>query len=393
MNVSRKKKVLIFLVWYGMGGSTIYISQYVSYLVSNNYKVYIVCRKRDKGSNYLKDLGANPIYVHFPFALNFTALDEFNNSLKKHIIDIIKLFGGFFLSLSLLLIYRPNIVIIGEFNEIPVLLSSSLFRNKTICLFQTSISKKNWKRFILFKLLKKINHLVGITDLHAEEIPLKDKLLIIPNIYIDFDLRGANNIIENLEIGNNQIILFVGGISRIKGTIHFIKLALELLKLRNDISFIILGRYHKRFKTKYAIGIDDSDFTYNEEIFKIIGNYLDTKFKFLGEVDNVGQIMKQAALLINTNIYPHFSRPIVEAWANKVPVISHEDEFTRNMSHHNDSIKFIEVGKYEKNANVIKDLLNNKIEKDQLIRAGYYNYLNYYSLDSIKEKLHIIFNE
>jgi glycosyltransferase involved in cell wall biosynthesis len=374
-----------------MGGSTIYISQYVSYLVSNNYKVYIVCRKRDKGSNYLKVLGANLIYVHFPFALNFTALDEFNNSLKKHIIDIIKLFGGFFLSLSLLLIHRPNIVIIGEFNEIPVLLSSSLFRNKTICLFQTSISKRKWKRFILFKLLKKINHLVGITDFHAEEIPYKDKLLIIPNIYIDIDLHGASNAIEDLEIGNNQVILFVGGINRIKGTIDFITLALELLKLRNDICFIILGRFHRRFRTKYAVGIDDSDLTYNEQIFKIIGNHLDTKFKFLGEVDNVVQIMKQADLLINTNIYPHFSRPIVEAWANKVPVISYEDLFTRNMSHYSDSIKFIEEGNYEKNANLINDLLNSKKEKDQLIRAGYDNYLNHYSLDSIKEKLHNIF--
>ena len=387
------KKVLIFLVWYGMGGSTLYISQYVTYLVKNGYRVFVVCRKPDKGSFFLKQIGAIPIYVHFPFALNFTALDEFNNTVKKRIIDFIKLVIGFFLSLYLLLIYKPKIVIIGEFCEIPVLLSASLFRNKTICLFQTSISRTKWKRIILFHLLKSIDHLVGITPLHTTILPFKDKINIVPNILISTNNTSKSIEINNLTVKDSKVIFFMGGISRTKGTHYFVEIALELLKLRNDLCFIIAGNFHKRFKTKLCKGSDNNDFYYNEIIFTRIGDLLDKKFIFLGEIIGITEVLKMSDLLMSTNIYPHFSRPIVEAYANKIPVAANLDTYTKYMCHNKESILLIDNMRTVESARLINVLLNSKMHIEKQIFEGYNNYKKYYSQEVAENALAKLFLE
>jgi glycosyltransferase involved in cell wall biosynthesis len=387
------KKVLIFPVWYGMGGSTMYVSQYVSYLVSNKYEVYVVCRKKDKGSSFLKDIGAKPVYIYFPFTLNFTALDELNNSLKKILIDIIKLFGGFFISLSLLLIYRPGNLIIGEFCEIPVLLSSSLFRNKTICFFQTTISSNKWKRFILFRLLKNINHLVGITDLHTFDVPYKDKICTVPNFYPNIGISSTNILVDKLNLNGDRVVLFMGGVSKIKGTRQFIEIALELIKLRKDLCFVIAGSFHKSFQTKYGIGENDSEYDYNKDIFDMIGDFIDIKFKFLGEINYTNNVLKHSALFISANTYPHFSRPIVEAWANKVPVVANEDLFTKYMCHDSDSILFIDFLHPDKSAIKINDLLNNTKNIEKQVSEGYCSYRTYYSQEVATLALDKLFKE
>jgi glycosyltransferase involved in cell wall biosynthesis len=362
-----------------MGGSTMYVSQYVSYLVSKKYEVYVVCRKKDKGSSYLKDIGAKLVYIYFPFTLNFTALDELNNSLKKRIIDIIKLIGGFFISLTLLLIYRPGNLIIGEFCEIPVILSSSLFRSRTICFFQTSISRSKIKRFILFKLLKNIDHLVGITDLHTLDVPFKDKVYTVPNSILKTGITSPNILANNLNPDSCRVILFMGGVCKTKGTKLFVEIALELLKLRTDLCFIIAGSFHKHFQTRFSIGESDSEYDYNKEVFNLVGDLIDIKFKFLGEINYINDLLKQSDLLISTNTYPHFSRPIVEAWANKIPVVANEDMFTKYMRHNRESILLIDKFNIEKSAKLIDDLLNNTMSKKKQIIEGYNNYKTFYS--------------
>jgi glycosyltransferase involved in cell wall biosynthesis len=374
-------KILIFPVWYGMGGSTMYVGQYVSYLVSNNHDVFVVCRKKDKGSNYLRNLGAKIIFVKFPFTMNFTAQDETNDSLRKRIIDVIKLFGGFFISLTIILIYRPGKIVIGEFCEIPVLLSASLFRKKTICFFQTSISKRKWKRIILFKLIKNVDQLVGITELHTMEIPYKEKILTVPNCYSFLKGNFPNSVLDQLSMGGEKLVLFMGGVCETKGTRHFIEIALELLKLRTDLCFIIAGSFHRSFKSKHAIGENNSEYNYNKIVFNLIGGLIDIKFKFLGEINYINDVLKRSDLFISTNTYPHFSRPIVEAWANKVPVVANEDLFIKHMCHNKESILLIDISQIDKAAKMINLLLNDKKKSENQIIAGYSNYESYYSKD------------
>ncbi len=392
MDRKTHKKILIFLPWYGLGGSTLYISQYVRYLSNNNYTVYAVCRKKDKGSEYLKSLGAKIINIHFPFTLNFSALDKYNNSIKKKIIDIVKLIGGFIISFFLILIYKPNIVLIGEFIQIPILFSSILQNKKTICLFQTSISNNRIKRKFLFKILKKIDYLVGITDIHIKDIPHVKQAVIIPNIYINEKGLNRNYSFNEMDCFDTKKIVFIGGINKIKGTLEFIKISLELLKLRNDLCFIIIGRFNKSFKTKYAQGNEESDYDYNLQIFELIGDLIDTKFKFLGEIDYVDQVINKCHFLISTNIYPHFSRPIIEAWANKVVVIAYEDIFTKYMEHNMNCIQFIEKDKIIDTTILINALIDNEEKLNNFIKIGFNNYLNHYSYNSIENKLKMLFN-
>jgi len=390
MKSNSNDRVLIFLVWYGLGGSTIYVGQYVSFLVKNKYKVYVVCRKKDKGSEYLKGLGAIPIYIHFPFALNFTALDKKNDSAKKRIIDVFKLFGGTILSFFLILFCRPDIVIIGEFCQIPVLLSNYLFNNKSICLFQTSISKIKWKRKVLFSLLKRVTHLVGITDIHTNMLPFRNKISTIPNTFVNLNISGIDLKINYIDSANRLLVLFIGGVSEIKGTKQFVEIAIELLKIRRDLSFVIVGNYHKSFKTKNSIGMTISEYNYNKEVFELTGEFLDDNILFLGEISYVNELLKHTSLLICNNTYSHFSRPIIEAWANKVPVVANKDEFSIYMDHGNDSILFIS-NNAALSAIMINNLLNSPELMIKIANAGLKNYDTMYSSQSVERKIRALF--
>lgn len=377
-----------------MGGSTLYIGQYISFLKTANYKVYAICRKKDKGSDYLMSLGAKTIFVHFPFALNFSELDKYNDSLKKRIIDIVKFLGGLIISLFILLRYPAKIVIVGEFNLIPVLISSFLLKKRVICLIQTSISKSKWKQYLIYKLLKRAFRIIGITDIHTVDIPFKKKTKTIPNVFIEqSDKIKSHNPFDKFEFWGKKVIVFIGGISRIKGSVHFIKIALELMKLRNDLCFIILGNFHKDFQTKYAFGMDNADYNLSMQIFELIGDQIDKSFKFLGEIDYVNAVLKRSDLLISTSVYPHFSRPIVEAWATRVPVVAHEDLFTKHMENGNGCILFIEIEKYKESAIKINDLLNSNRDLTLMKNKGYNNYINNYTKGIFDDMLTEIFSK
>jgi len=375
-----------------MGGATLYISQYIKYFVTNKYKVIVICRKKDQGSDFLQSLGAKTVFVHFPFAINFSALDKYNDTFKKRVIDIFKFIVGGFFSFFLILSYNCKYIIAGEFIQIPVLISSILLKKEIICLVQTSISRNNLKRKILFKLLKHVRFIIGITELHTRELRFRENIFTVPNAVLKSNtVKTVANIKDLLNLRNETVFVFFGGISQIKGTIHFIKIAIELLKLEKDICFIILGQFHKNFKTRYAAGTNSSDLKLNEEIFNLIGNDIDSKFKFLGEINYVNDLLKLSCYLVSTNIYPHFSKPIIEAWSNMIPVIAYKDNFTQHMSCNSKSILFLEKGEYKKSALIIKQLIEDHSLQKELIQNGYSNYTSYYTLEASDQKLNAIF--
>ena len=386
---SKNKRIIIFLPWYGYGGSTLYLGQYVSYLVKNGYTVFAVCRKKEAGSDYLSSLGAIIKISHFPFALNFTALDIYSDSIKKRLIDCIKLFFGFFIALNFIIKLKVNRVIIGEFCQIPVILASILTKKRTICIFQTSISNSKAKRKVLFFLLKKVQVIIGITKLHVKDLPFEHKTFEVPNIYApNKSLNSMNIPFEGF--GNKKLIVFVGGNSRIKGTIHFVNIALELLKIRNDLRIVIIGRFHRNFNFKYAQGLDDADYKYNRQVVDLIGKHIDNEIFYIGEINNVDCWLRDSELLINTSIYPHFSRPIVEAWASNTLVAAFEDNYTKYMCHNRESILFLTKDNDSISAKAIDNLLNDENTRITMIESGKKTYEEFYSqqvFSNIMEKI------
>ena len=271
------------------------------------------------------------------------------------------------------------------------MLSAYLLRKKSICFFQTSISKAKWKRLVLFKLLKRVDQLVGITDLHTIDYPDKVKISTIPNCFSYKGLTSNINLIDQLNLSGNKVVLFMGGICETKGTKNFVEIALELLKLRSDLCFVIAGSYHKSFVTSLSIGENDAEFNYNKDVFDLIGSLIDTKFKFLGEINYVNDVLKQSDILISTNTYPHFSRPIVEAWANNIPVVSNEDVFTKHMCHNRESILLIDINQIEKSAQKINDFLNDQKKIVTHKIEGFNNYKAFYSQEVVNQALEKLF--
>ena len=90
------RKILIFSPSWGFGGSTLYLSQFVTYLEKNNYQVNCICRKKDYGSEYLKKLGATIYYSHFPLSISFTAAKKHENfNVFRLFKNLIKFLFGF----------------------------------------------------------------------------------------------------------------------------------------------------------------------------------------------------------------------------------------------------------------------------------------------------------
>jgi len=391
------KKILIFLPSWGLGGSTIYLSQYVKYFISKNYDVYCVCRRKDSGSEYLNKIGAKNIFIHFPISLSLTDA-KINNELHpyKLTLQVFKIFAGFFTAVFFIIKLNPNLVLIGDITLLQIFFSTKLLNRKDIVVIQTDIIQKKLRNYLIQKSLIYSNLIIGITKLHINQ--LNERVVnkyFIPNTIISHCSNVSHKklmIFDSLKIDTKYIFLFLGGISNIKGSYDFIKLANEIVKIRNDVSFILAGAYNRNFSTEYSKGSSISEYEYNQRVFKFIEkNGLKRKIKIIGETDFALKYIEKSTIVVSMNDYPHFSRPIIEAWSMKKAVIANDDKYSRNLIE-NGKNGFL-ANKFDLNdwINKCNLVLDNAELRNRLGNNGYEKFKKYYCEEKVMQKMNLVF--
>lgn len=153
--------------------------------------------------------------------------------------------------------------------------------------------------------------------------------------FLDFNKFNKNTAIinsaNNIEIPKSDLnILFLGGVSRIKGGIYIIK-SLKLLIDKfpdKNIKLIYPGSlYNKPTYLLYRITTKILPLfgfgTYSQLIEKeIIKKNLNDHIIKLPFTKNVSELFRVSDVLIFPSIRPHFARPVIEANAMGIPAIA-----------------------------------------------------------------------
>jgi glycosyltransferase involved in cell wall biosynthesis len=368
------KNILIYFPSWGLGGSTIYLGQYVKVLVQKDFSVTCVFRKQDLGSQFLLKMGAKVIFSHFPISLRFTAHPNHTKfTITGGIKDVIKFLYGFFLAFYLQLKFKPTLIFIGEYTLFGCSIPSLILKQKTIFFIQSHITNVPYKKNIVEYFLNKALTVVAITEKHLA--PFRDAIFkhtVIHNIVYERKLNGPVSEQLLFQRQNKKVLIFLGGIDYNKGTDLLILIIAQLTMLRSD--FIV-----------WIIGPINNDKCYKQIFQDIKKNNLANTINILGEVDNINDYLHLSYALISCNSTPHFMRPVIEAWANKIPVVVADDIYGHYLVDHliNGCISEKSIESWVKNINW---LLEDEKRKNELGFEGYNKYKRLYCEENFNVK-------
>jgi glycosyltransferase involved in cell wall biosynthesis len=232
---------------------------------------------------------------------------------------LLKMFVSWFMSKY---IYAP--LVLKEFEFDIVHLNSSVLsdwiysackKGKVIYHIQEPISKGIFGfryNFIRSEVQKYADKIIAISKDNAERINIPQKTEVVYN-FIDI----PNKIKET---NSPKSILYVGGASQIKG----IEIMIDAIPLINrDIQINMVGHFpklqilSKLKKIAYKL-LFPKAYELRTKL-KTISEY--ENVNIIGSVSSITNILQESNLLISPFTVPHFSRPVIEAFAYKKPVI------------------------------------------------------------------------
>jgi glycosyltransferase involved in cell wall biosynthesis len=167
--------------------------------------------------------------------------------------------------------------------------------------------------FLRNQISKYADKVIAISGDNAQRINLPHKTIVVRNF--------THIPITTPEFIKETNILYVGGSSRIKGILILIK---AIPYLNKEIKIIFAGHYPNTrilslikktaFKILYP---SEYEIRVQLEHLKSYKNVI-----FTGVYDNIAPLMAKTTVLISPFTAPHFSRPVVEAFASGRPVIT-----------------------------------------------------------------------
>jgi len=242
-------------------------------------------------------------------------------------------------------------------------------------------SKRLYARIIHFIATK----VIVISHSQFELFKKMKKAVLVYN-GIDFSLfENAKplNIIKNRK--NNPVtIIYLGSIEPRKG-IHILAEAASILASRldkTDIRYLVVGEAPEQY------------LNYKEKIIAILReNNIFNRFYFLGQREDIPQILAEGDILCHPALIEVFGRVIIEAMASKLPVVATrvgeipwimEDGFTGYI---------VEPGEPEALAHALEKLASNKKLRKDMGHRGYEKAKKIYNIDIHAKKIAGIYSE
>jgi glycosyltransferase involved in cell wall biosynthesis len=225
---------------------------------------------------------------------------------------------------------------------------------------------------------KYADKIIAISRDNAKRIALPLKTEVIYN----FTKISRN--LSNIESYYSKKVLYVGGSDEIKGFYAVIK---ALNYLDEDIKVLFCGYYEMNEKSSKGI---------KNKIKKILPSYYNRKNAIeimksnskaieIGLIDNIESYLHKVSCLISPFSLPHFSRPIIEAYACKKPVVaSNVAGMTEIVDNYETGI-LVENGNSIELARAINYLCNNPKISQQFGEAGFNKFESNYSVSNITQ--------
>ena len=326
--MGKNKKILFVDHDFNLSGSVISMCYLIKDFIKNDYIVYVLTKGNESKTKFLISCGAIIIpYSQSPFksiTLSLHISDKTSlfskNWLKNLIKDTIFFFNGIILSIKITNSIKPDIIYLNEYVTIHFGLYPKL-KSVPILLHIRSLfidQEFNLRIFLLKKAIKFIpTYSFAITEVEAKQIcnsfENKTNIKVIPEFLEEADFICPDNIQvikNNFNISDaTKVVTFLGGISFIKGSIVFIKSIEYINPIIKNVKFIIAGKI-----------FNDPNIQSVYSYYNMCNEYLNKPniqpyVEVLDDIRNIKELIAVSDIVISSSIITHFSRPIIEAWA------------------------------------------------------------------------------
>lgn len=370
------KKILFIDHDEQISGSTISMMYLVKHFFSNGFKIFILTAKKPDLYNIFSDYDVTCLSAKVrtinPLHLNLTISNKsptFSIRWFRSNLSIIRnLLLGMLVVFSTLRRVKPNIVYINEYVSLAASLISKMLGIPSVVHIRSPIIKGaiGIRRYLLSHAIVNFNSICfGITDFECKQLPQHKKNVFIAYEFIDDHNFKADSDKQMLRgkfgiPANSIAIVMLGGIARIKGTCDLLKAAELCIKKNNNIFIVIAGQMFPPL-TEYE----------NSCIAMLSSPAMNKNVKFLGSVPNAVDLISSCDILISTNTETHFSRPVIEAWALRKPVIVTNVEHSIELVNHMENGIIVKVHDFEEMAEAILRLVSDKKLAESIADAGY----------------------
>lgn len=234
------------------------------------------------------------------------------------------------------------------------------------------------RKSIITTLINKLSDvIIVISKTDANRFKPSTKIHVI---YDSVDFEKFNRHIDgskfkkefNIKEKDKTIGMF-GGVSRIKGTLEFVKAAEIILRNNKHFKFFIFGNPIsinqnpiKTFIKKIIFSRDN----YSDKVFSLI-NQNNNYIQFVGDRRDIPQIMAGLDLIVFPSTASHSALPVIEAGAMAKPVVaSNFGETAEEVVHQKTGI-LVEPGNPVALSKAIIEILNDSELASKMGEAGY----------------------
>ena len=338
------KILAIFSSPCGLNGAAKNLGFTVKSLVEANHKVHILCVAPDGASRFLEACGATVLFCPIPLGMNTSLLLERSAVPLRRIMvqnakDIARFVVGFIQSCRLIKSLNPDILFSIDITLPQCALAGMLMRRKVVNQVQAELIRGRWgiRRRALIGLFSRCHLLFGITQKHLAPFRGRSRergwTEVIPNTVGRPDTLLPPADAELLGLPAARLVIgYFGGVSRNNGFEFLLEVARDLVSHGRELILVLAGGFNRRFSSEWSDGQLSGAYRETRVLFETVKECgLIGHCRIVGERHDVLSLMSCCHMVVVPHRLPHFSRPIIEAFAAGTPVVASDDDFNRDV--------------------------------------------------------------
>lgn len=368
-NLNRKINLLhIIGSVYKYGGLERKVIQLINNLDKSVFNCYLVTLIRYNHDDHFVNLDIPIFSLEKQDGINFGIIPKLVKILKENNIQVIH-------SHNWVTLFHA--VIAAKMANIPVIIHGEHG-------IETKNIEDSWRRYLVKKVLYYLcDHLIGISEeikktlIKNYRIPSKKVTVVHNGVEIYKSNQNRNKVKIKKKYQLEDYSLIIGSVGRIKPVKDFMTLirAFQIIKDKYiDSALVIVGP-----------GNDDSN-PYYKELRDLLDELNIKTVFFTGIIENIPEVLAVFDIFINTSLSEGISNTILEAMANKIPVVASRVGGNPELIEHERSGLLFESQNEQECAKCMIKILDDPDIKSRYIKNAFENVMQNHTMESMYQK-------
>lgn len=356
-------------------GSTVSMKYLIKEFDIRGCEVILLSPKGKKALDYFQNCRIKHVYWNYDITLDLHFTNVSKIITPRGLLNFCRLlkkfFKGLILAFNSLKRIKPDLIYINEYVLMQFSIAGKLLNIPSVTHIRSPFLKGTigLRRYLLSHSLLFFNSFIFAISKHeAQQVLGKNsdkgkKLKIVyefldnSDFYNEYDISAVK---KDFAIPlEKKVILMIGGIEQVKGTFEIIEAFSRLIIIRDDIYLIIVGPIN-------------NNRNYNDKCFNFIhDNDVENSIKIIDFTTRIHELIACSDIVVSSSNISHFSRPTIEAWAQKKAVVSSRTEHALEFMEDGKDCLLFEIGNPESLSEKLQLLLSNDVLRNYLGENGY----------------------